>query len=188
MSSGHRAIPRRAVRLPRGRRTALVLGIGIAALGLWMGVHVVMARADLVAAQGATEALQNAVASGDSEVAASALVQVQQSTRAARASLNDPTLVLASHVPVLGRNIMAPRQVAAIPSRMTAAQSCMRRTAPALRSPSRSPPSSPPRRNRDSAHSRRQMRRSPCRPAARPSSARSRRSPSGGRPKLPTAT
>lgn len=113
MSSAHRAERRRIERDPRRLRAFGLTAIGVLFLvGGWAGVRMATAAMDLADARDEAETLRILMAEGDTAAARRSLMEVQSSVRSARSSLNDPTLVVASHIPVLGRNVAAPRQVA----------------------------------------------------------------------------
>lgn len=113
MPRDHRDTERTAVPFLTGRRTAVVVVLGLVVLlSAWAGFRALSGRSHLLEAQAHAQALRSAMAKGDAQASAAALADVQSSVLSARKALNDPVLKLASHAPVIGANVMGPRVVA----------------------------------------------------------------------------
>ena len=108
MASGRRASRTRAARPQRGR--ALVFGAVavLALLVLWTGFRLLSARSDLAEAQRSAQTLRTTLTSADAS-SDQALSSIQASVASAKSDLNDPVVVIASKVPILGRNTLRGR-------------------------------------------------------------------------------
>lgn len=113
-SSARRAGRSRVARPQRGRALVIVAVVVLALLVLWTSFRLMSARSHLASAQAGAEVLRTSLSSADTSAGAQDLAAIQSSIGSARSALDDPIVVLASKVPILGRNIAAPREVATV--------------------------------------------------------------------------
>jgi hypothetical protein len=107
-----RAARQRAARPPQGRAFVIAAAVVLGLLILWTGVRLISARGHLADAQHSAETLRTSLTSADATGSSQTLSELQSSVASASSALNDPIVVVASKVPILGRNIAAPREVA----------------------------------------------------------------------------
>lgn len=100
--------------------SVLLLGLLVVAAALWVGLRGVAAADELRSAKSAATVLRDNLASGDTDAAtASAVVLLDHTNRAVELTA-DPIWGAVEHVPVVGPNLVAVRQGAAVVDAMVA--------------------------------------------------------------------
>lgn len=111
--------PRRAARLPRPRPRTVLWGVLAVVLLVvlaiaWVAVRGALAKQDLEASVRHVDTLRSQLADGDTAAAVRTAAALESSAADARAKTSDPVWAVFEHAPLVGGNLRAVRQVAAI--------------------------------------------------------------------------